>query len=168
MRSDRPTEIVKDLPNKVITIMRYFHADPEQVWRAWTESAFLDLWWAAKPYRAETKLHDFRNGGHWLYAMVGPDDSRIYARADYSDIENGKSFRAVDSFCDENGEAETGFPGMKWYNQFIQDEQGTKVIVEIHFKDEDTLNSIIEMGFQEGFTAAMSNLDLYLKTQFRN
>jgi uncharacterized protein YndB with AHSA1/START domain len=166
MKSDSPIEIVKDLANNRMTIARFFNADPGHVWRAWTESALLDLWWAPKPYRAETKTHDFRNGGHWLYAMVGPDESRIYARADYSDIDKGKSYRAVDSFCDENGDAATGFPGMKWYNQFFKDGQGTKVVVEIHFKDEATLNSIIEMGFQEGFTAAMSNLDQYFETKF--
>ncbi|MDB5149731.1 MAG: hypothetical protein JWQ57_3751, partial [Mucilaginibacter sp.] len=53
----------KDLQNKKINVVRTFNAPLNLVWQAWTESDILDQWWAPKPYRAETKLMDFREGG---------------------------------------------------------------------------------------------------------
>ena len=59
MANNNHTEIIKDLPNKKITITRNFDSQPEHVWRAWTESELLDQWWAPKPWRTETKTLDF-------------------------------------------------------------------------------------------------------------
>ena len=55
--------MVKDLPNKKITVTRHFNAPLDQVWKAWTESELLDQWWAPKPFKAETKFMDFKVGG---------------------------------------------------------------------------------------------------------
>ena len=75
-------QIEKDLDNKKMTITRSFDAPVSDVWRAWTESELLDQWWAPKPWKAETKSMDFRVGGYWLYAMVGPDNTKHWAKAD--------------------------------------------------------------------------------------
>ena len=64
----------KDLANKKITVIREFDAPVEKVWKAWTQKELLDEWWAPKPWKTRTKTIDFREGGHWLYAMVGPTE----------------------------------------------------------------------------------------------
>lgn len=161
------TRIEKDASNKKLTITRNFNAVPELVWRAWTESELLDQWWAPKPYRAETQFLDFRDGGHWLYAMVSPANERQWCRSDFSAIEKHKSFRAIGGFCDENGVKNGDIPDMHWYNTFHAAGNGTQVIVELSFETEEALSTIISMGLREGFTAALSNLDQYLETQFR-
>lgn len=69
----------------------------------------------------------------------------------------------MDAFCDENGKATTDFPSMHWKNEFFQTPAGTRVEVEITFSSEADLEKIIEMGFKEGFTAALSNLDELLQ-----
>lgn len=167
MATNNSMQIVKDLPNKKITITRQFNAEPELVWKAWTDSNLLDLWWAPKPWKAETKTFDFRAGGHWLYAMVGPDNTRHWSRVDYKTIDPVKRFQAVDSFCDEHGNPNRDLPGMHWTNAFHATETGTKVVVEIVFNEEADIQKIIEMGFEVGFTAALSNLDHYLSTGFK-
>src|SRR5690242_14904729 len=139
MATNNQLQISKDLFNKKITVTRHFSASPEQVWRAWTESELLDQWWAPKPWRAETKTMDFKEGGHWLYAMVGPDNSKIWARVDFKSITPQKGFQATDSFCDENGNPNNDFPSMIWNNQFLDADGGTKVIVEISFDEEADL-----------------------------
>ena len=60
----------KDIKNKRMYITREFAAPIANVWQAWTDSKLLDQWWAPRPFRAETKRMDFREGGQWLYAMV--------------------------------------------------------------------------------------------------
>jgi uncharacterized glyoxalase superfamily protein PhnB/uncharacterized protein YndB with AHSA1/START domain len=167
MANSNQTQIAKDLANKKITITRKFEAQPEQVWRAWTESELLDQWWAPKPWRAETKTFNFSEGGSWLYAMVGPDNSKHWSKVNYHKIHFQKSFQATDCFCDENGNKNPDFPSMSWKNEFHSTETGTKVIVEISFTSESDIKKIIEMGFEAGFTAALGNLEQYLNAQFK-
>ncbi|HTE23209.1 SRPBCC family protein [Flavitalea sp.] len=42
METKNQMQIVKDVPNKKITITRIFDAAPAEVWKAWTESELLD------------------------------------------------------------------------------------------------------------------------------
>jgi PhnB protein len=157
-------EFQKNVAAKNIKVTRHFDGSPEDVWAAWTESELLDQWWAPKPWRAETKSMDFRVGGYWLYAMVGPDNSRHYARADYLSIDPIKSFAVKDCFCDENGVSNEELPRQTWHNTFTATATGTEVVVDIKFPTETDLQKIVEMGFEQGFTAALTNLDHYLAT----
>ena len=159
MIATHKTEVVKDLANKTLFITREFEATLDKVWKAWTDSSLLDKWWAPKPWKAETKSMSFKNGGYWLYCMVGPDGSRHWARADYSFITLEKQFSFVDCFCDENGNPSQDAPSMNWVNKFTETTSGTKVEVTVKFSSVADLEKIIEMGFQEGFTMAHGNLD---------
>ena len=157
--TNKETQISKDVQNKKLRIVREFDAPVANVWRAWTESNLLDNWWAPKPWKAKTKSMDFSEGGFWLYCMEGPDGTQHWARADYLRITPGKSFVLVDSFCDEAGNKIDTAPSMHWKNDFIPTNTGTRVEVEITFASEADIEKIIEMGFKEGFTAALGNLD---------
>ena len=155
----KQTKVTKDLANKKLVIVREFDAPLKQVWKAWTESELLDQWWAPKPWKAETKSMDFREGGTWLYCMVGPEGASSWCREDFKTINKHKSFTAIDAFCDVNGNIDKNFPAMHWKNVFSETDSGTKVEVEITFSTEADLEKILEMGFEEGFTAAHGNLD---------
>jgi uncharacterized protein YndB with AHSA1/START domain len=65
-------DFVVNKDNNNIKISREFAANISLVWDAYTKSDILDKWWAPKPWKARTKKMDFREGGSWLYAMVGP------------------------------------------------------------------------------------------------
>lgn len=159
MTVNKETKITKDLAARKITVTREFAASPAEVWKAWTDSRLLDQWWAPKPYKAETKTMNFSNGGQWLYCMVGPDGSRQWCRADFKTVEEEKKFSATDMFCDENGNVNEDFPPMHWNVNFAPADEGTVVTVEITFDTEAGMKKIVEMGFEEGFTAAHGNLD---------
>lgn len=159
MTTNKQVSISKDLENKKLLIVREFDAPVDRVWRAWTEKDLLDTWWAPKPWKAKTKTMDFREGGFWLYCMIGPDGTQTWARVDFKTISNNKSFTAVDYFCDEKGNKNEDLPTMQWKNEFNPSKAGTKVTVEITFPNEGALKTILEMGFEEGFKAALGNLD---------
>jgi len=161
--SNKQTTISKDAANKKIVVVREFDAPVEEVWKAWTESSLLDMWWAPRPWKAKTKSMDFREGGRWLYSMVGPDGQDSWCRVDYKSIVQNKSFTAEDAFCDENGNPSNEFPSMQWKNEFSATGTGTKVEVEITFDKKEDMDKIVEMGFEEGFTAAHGNLDELLQ-----
>jgi len=148
-----------DQANNKIRVVREFDAPVSRVWQAWTEKEWLDQWWAPKPWKANTTSMDFREGGRWLYYMQGPEGERHYCRVDYASIIPQQSYAGVDCFCDENGNADTLFPGMQWHCRFLESGTGTKVEIEVTFASLEDLQKIVEMGFKEGFAAAHGNLD---------
>jgi uncharacterized protein YndB with AHSA1/START domain len=155
----------KDLKSKKITVLRAFDAPVDQVWDAWTKSAILDQWWAPKPYKTETKTHEFKEGGLWLYCMVGPNNFRHWSVERYKVIEPKKLIINSCAFCDENGEAPTG-PAMDyWKKTFTQTGNKTEVNVEINFDRESDMETFLKMGFEGGFTTCLNNLDEYLSAQ---
>lgn len=159
MENKTKTQISKDLQNKKIKVKREFNASLDRVWRAWTESDLLDQWWAPKPWTAKTKTLDFKEGGNWLYAMIGPDGTKVWSLVEFKSIKRNISFQALCSFCDENGKKNSEFPSMHWKNEFMATNTGTKVEVEISFTSEADIKKIIEMGFEAGFTSGLANLD---------
>jgi len=155
-----------DKENNKINVKREFAAPVPLVWSAWTEAEILDQWWAPKPYKAKTKSMDFREGGHWLYAMVGPQGDEHWCRSDYKKVRTLKGFESLDAFCNEEGSINTDFPRTHWQTDFIGSEETTTVYVELAYASLSDLEKIIELGFKEGFTAALENLDDYIKQQF--
>lgn len=156
-----------DKATNTVSVNRSFAAPRDLVWAAWTTPELLDLWWAPRPWHTQTKSMDFREGGRWLYAMVGPAGERHWCRADYESIIPLERYIARDTFCDEDGAAETLFPNAHWTNTFTGDGDRTQVTIRIQYESLDQLEKIIEMGFREGFTSAMGNLDQYLAAQFK-
>lgn len=150
--------------NNTIHIRREFNADLELVWKAWTTAELLDQWWGPKPWRAETKTMDFREGGFWHYAMVGPEGEKHWSKASYITIKKEKSFTAKDGFCDENGIMNPAFPQNLWENIFTPRENRVLVDMILTFDTLDDLNVTIEMGFEEGMTMGLNQLDELLST----
>ncbi len=148
-----------DRENKKIRVEREFAAPLAKVWAAWSDDKILDQWWAPKPWRAETKSMNFTVGGYWLYAMVGPDGTRHWAKAEYQAIDPMNYYIARDAFCDEDGNVNSSFPINVWRNEFNASGDSTMVHVTLSFSEVSDLEKIIEMGFKEGFTMAMGNLD---------
>lgn len=154
----------KDPGNKKITVVKNYKAPVQTVWEAWTTKEVLDQWWAPKPWRAETKSMDFKEGGTWLYAMVGPENERHYAKADYTKIESGKRFEGLDAFTDENGNVNKNMPRTTWHVDFKKSGTGTAVTIIITAETKEALEKQLEMGFEEGFKMGLNNLEEYLES----
>lgn len=148
-----------DKEKNTITVKREFAAEVALVWEAYTKSEILDQWWAPRPWKAKTKTMDFRNGGHWLYAMVGPNGEEHWAIANYKDIKTHKSFTGLDAFSDAEGNVNKDMPQSKWEVTFTDQGEKTLVQLQISYADLAQLEATIQMGFKEGLGMAMENLD---------
>lgn len=148
-----------DKENKTITIKREFAAELPIVWDAYTKSEILDQWWAPKPWKAKTKTMDFKEGGYWLYAMVGPAGEEHWAVANYKSIQPQKKFTGLDAFADKDGNVNTELPQSKWEVTFTDKGEITLVEFQIAYDDLAQLEETIKMGFKEGMTMAMEGLD---------
>ncbi len=145
--------------NNTIHITREFSADLELVWKAWTTAELLDQWWGPKPWRAETKTMDFREGGYWLYAMVSPEGEKHWSKSNFLSIVKEKSFASKGGFSDENGKINTAFPQNVWENTFIPKENKVQVDMLLTYDSLADLEKEIEMGFKEGITIDFEQLD---------
>src|SRR6201996_9206714 len=137
------TVFTKDPSNKKLNIERSFDAPLAQVWKAWTDAAILDQWWAPRPWKAETKTMNCLEGGHWLYCMVGPANNnhneRHWCRADYKTIDPQKTIVEADHFCDEQGVIDQNMPTMNWKKSFAGAGDTTTVTIEFSFATEAEL-----------------------------
>ncbi len=155
------SEIVfnKDFEAATVFVMKVFHTDVSVIWDHFTKSELLDQWWAPKPWRCETSNLDFREGGKWNYAMVGPDNERHSAGVIYEEINAPRSISWIDFFADENGNPTSEIPSVNWLIGFTGVEEGTKLTINIHFNSENDMKTILEMGFEEGFKACLAQLE---------
>ncbi len=151
--------------SNTINVNREFAAPLDMVWDAWTKPEILDQWWAPKPWQAKTKSMDFKVGGMWLYAMVSPANEAHWCKADYQKIEEQKNYSLADAFCDENGNVNSDFPRSQWTNIFTGNTDTTTVNISIEYENLADLQQIIELGFKEGFSMGLENLDRYLEEQ---
>lgn len=167
MNSNLLFDFTVNKETNTIHVKREFAANLHFVWDAWTKPELLDLWWAPKPYRTVTKSMDFREGGYWHYRMIGPDNDCHWCRADYEHIDKHVVFSGLDAFCDEAGTVNTDFPRSHWTNRFSENEDVTTVNIVIAYQSLADLEKIVELGFKEGFTMALQNLDQYIEAQFK-
>lgn len=159
MITTHETKISQAPTGNKLLITRNFDAPVGKVWTAWTDSSLLDNWWAPRPWKAETRSMQLKEGGRWLYAMVGPTGERHWCKADFKDIVPQKRLSLVSVFCDEHGNTIADAPPMHWHTEFRPDGGGTAITVEITFNNEADLEKIVAMGFKKGFTMGLSNLD---------
>lgn len=166
MKSNLLFDFVVNKEANTINIKRAFAANLDLVWDAWTLPELLDQWWAPKPFQTKTKKMDFTVGGHWLYCMIGPANEIYWSRSDFDNIEIRKKFEGWDAFCDEEGIINDSLARSHWHNVFeASDDASTMVHITISYKSLEDLEAIIKMGFKEGFTMALDNLDEYLEAQ---
>jgi len=153
------------LESKQLTVSRRFSAPLDKVWAAWTEKELLEKWWAPKPYRAVSKSFDFREGGQWHYYMEGPEGEKHWCLVNYMEIGSRQYFTARDAFCDENANLNPDLPSNVWRNEFKAEGDATDVLVTLTFVSVDDMKKIIEMGFKEGFTMGLDQLEELLAVQ---
>jgi uncharacterized protein YndB with AHSA1/START domain len=157
------TIVSKDFQEKTILVSREFKAPLETVWRAFTESELLEKWWAPKPWRAETKTMNFKEGGYWLYAMVSPENQKHWGKMNFLAIDELVSYSIKDEFCDEAGIVNTELPTSNGKNSFTKTENGTLVEFKTVYNTEEEVQKIVEMGFEQGITMTFEELALLLE-----
>jgi uncharacterized protein YndB with AHSA1/START domain len=156
------TNIVKNLKEKSILVSRTFNAPVALIWRAYTESELLDQWWGPSPWRAETKSLDFKVGGSWLYAMVGPQGEKHWAIMEYTAIETLKKIGIIDAFSDETGVINNAFPKSVGSFLFTETNDGVLVEFKMNYPTEQDILTLVEMGFEQGITIGLDQLETLL------
>ena len=159
MKSNLLFEFTVNEDNNTVNVTREFPADLDTVWDAWTKPGILDQWWAPKPWRAQTKRFDFTEGGTWLYAMISPENEKHWSKAEFEKIKEKRLLSWNDAFCDEEGNENSGMPGSFWTIIFTGENDKASVDITIQHASSTDLDAIMKMGFKEGFTMGLNNLE---------
>jgi uncharacterized protein YndB with AHSA1/START domain len=99
---------------------------------------------------------DFKEGGSWHYAMVGPNGEEHWAVLNYKTIQPQKKYTAVDAFTDADGNINKDMPQAKWEVSFSSKGQSTIVESLIIYPDLAQLEAILNMGMKEGLKLLVS------------
>lgn len=152
-----------DMQTNQITIRREFDAPKTLVWDCYTKAELLDQWFAPEPFVAKTKSMDFREGGHWHFAMVDPDGNEHWVRFDYEKIDPKDSYCAQDAFSDAEGGINPDLPVSTWDVTFEDKTSRTQVQIISTYETPEALQQVVDMGMKEGLEATLSALDKLLE-----
>jgi uncharacterized protein YndB with AHSA1/START domain len=155
-------EFTLDKSKKTAFINREFDAELSLVWDAFTKPEILDQWWSPKPWASKTKVMNFEVGGRRFYAMVSPEGQENWSVQKYSSITPKTNFKFLNAFADAN--ENLTLPGSEWDLTFTEQNEITKVSITIYNESLERMEKMIEMGFKEGFSATMKNLEELLGT----
>jgi uncharacterized protein YndB with AHSA1/START domain len=147
---------------KTVFITREFDASLSLVWDAFTKPEILDQWVAPKPYVSKTKFMDFKVGGRRFYAMVSPEGHESWAIQKYTSISPKTNFKMFNAFADKDENPQ--LPGSDWDYTFSEENGKTKVSITIYNESLARMEKMIEMGFTQGMSATLKNLDELLAT----
>jgi uncharacterized protein YndB with AHSA1/START domain len=171
MKNNLLFDFTVDKAAQTVYITREFAAEQSLVWDAFTKAEILDQWVAPKPWLSKTKFMDFKVGGRRFYAMVSPEGQERWAIQKYTSITPKTNFKMYNAFSDKDENPE--LPGSEWDYTFSEqsarpdDQDGqrkTTVHITIYNESLARMEKMIEMGFKEGFTMSMTNLENLLAT----
>ena len=154
---------VDESTNSVL-ITREFDAELSLVWDAFTKQEILDQWWAPKPLASKTKVMNFEVGGRRFYAMVWPEGQEHWGVKKYTLINPKTNIKWLSSFTDKDENINAELPTSEWELNFSEQNGITKVSIVIKNKTLADIEMIIQMGFKEGFTMTLNELENLLPT----
>lgn len=150
-------DFIVDKQTKMVYITKEFAAELDLVWDAYTKPELLDQWWAPKPYASRTTVMDFTVGGRRFYAMVSPEGDERWVVQKYTSITPKTNFKVFNAFADKDENLD--LPGSDWDLNFSEHNGTTKVSVSIYNESLERLEKMVALGFKEGVTMQMRNLE---------
>lgn len=160
MTADLKFEFLADKANGTLTIRREFAAGQQLVWDCHTKRELLDQWFAPKPLSTRTKSMEFRDGGHWHYAMITPDGDEYWNRLDYQSVSPISGYTAKDGFCDATGAVNPDMPRSDWTVSFAEvTTDKTLVTTQVVYASVEDMQKSIDMGLEGGMASTLERLD---------
>ena len=164
MKNTLQFDFIADKQKNTITIKREFAAKRQLVWDCHTKSELLNKWFAPKPFTTKTKSMEFREGGHWIYAMIDPDGKEYWGRTEYVKINPIDYYQTKDAFADENGNINADLPSARWDVTFSDMDSHTVVETIVAYHSLQELETVLNMGMKEGLMSTLEKLDELLLT----
>jgi uncharacterized protein YndB with AHSA1/START domain len=153
----------KDAATLTLTVVAEFDAGPDRVWDVWEDARKLERWWGPPTYPATFTRHDFVVGGESRYFMTGPagETSRGWWRMEAIDKPHRLEFS--NGLAGADGEPHPGIEPMPSEVTFVPVDGRTRMTAVTRFVSVLQMETMLDMGMQEGMTLAVGQIDALLE-----
>jgi uncharacterized protein YndB with AHSA1/START domain len=107
LRDNHLADAIANVEKRDLIITRVFDAPIEQVWKAWTDPAFVMRWWGPTGFTSPSCRIDFRVGGKFLFHMRAPKEFQggqdFYTAGMYKKIVPLKLIEFSQGLADKDG-----------------------------------------------------------------
>lgn len=156
------TTVASDPEALTITVVGEYAVPVERLFQAYLDPRQLERFWGPEEWPATFTRHDAAPGGRSEYAMTGPDGetSRGYWR--WISVDAPRSFEVEDGFANADGSDNTDLPAMRMVYTFEPTPDGSRFTSVTYFDSIESLQTVVDMGMEEGLRSAMSQMDAVL------
>ncbi len=153
------TSVTKDTDELTMTVVAEFPAPVRRLWDAYADPRQLEKFWGPPTWPATFTRHDMALGGESHYTMTGPDGDSSSGYWRFLAITEGESFEVEDGFAQSPGVPNPDMPNMKMHFTFEAVGDGSRVTTVTTFNSVEQLDQLLQMGMEEGMSAAMGQMD---------
>ena len=154
------TDVRKDLEAKTMTITAEFEAPIDRVWKLWADPHQLERWWGPPSYPATVVDHELMPGGRVTYFMTGPEGNRSHGWWRLIAVDAPSRLVFEDGFADDEGRPKDDMPTTTNVVTLSQLSTGkTRMVIETTFPTTEAMEQILEMGFEEGISSSLAQID---------
>jgi uncharacterized protein YndB with AHSA1/START domain len=160
MTTPDSTKTAHELHELVLT--RLIHAPRRALWRAWTEPALMQRWFAPRPWTTPVVRTDVRPGGSNYIVMRGPDGSEQESHGVYLEVVPDEKLVVTDAYV--RAWQPSSKPFMTLVLTFADESGGTRYTARaLHWTLADK-EAHEHMGFHDGWAKATDQLEALVRT----
>jgi uncharacterized protein YndB with AHSA1/START domain len=146
--------VTQDPEARTLTITSEFGVPADRVWRMWSDPRRLERWWGPPTHPVTVLEHDLRPGGTVSYHATGPDGDRRTGWWHVHAVEPPGRL--------EFDLGDPDIPTVRVRVRIDGIEGGTRMVMEASFPSAEAMDMLILMGFAEGMSTAIGQLDDHL------
>jgi uncharacterized protein YndB with AHSA1/START domain len=153
----------KDVDALTMTVTTKFAASPERVWTLWANPRLLERWWGPPMFPATFVEHEFVMGGRVTYFMTGPSGEKHHGWWRITELDAPRAIAFEDGFADSEGKPNPALPTTRLAVTIRAEADGTTIMeLRSSFSSRENMDALIQMGMEEGFKQALSQIDAIL------
>lgn len=157
------TEVLKDPTACTMTVVSEWDAPTAKVWNLWADPRKLERWWGPPTYPATVVEHDLKPGGKVSYFMTSPEGEQHHGWWRVIAVDEPRRLELEDGFADTDGNVNDDLPTIQFTVTFDELPGGrTRMVMESRYPSPGAMQQVLEMGMEDGLTAAMSQIDAIL------
>ncbi len=154
------TAVDKDLKQLTMCVTTELDVPVIRAWQLWADPRQLERWWGPPTYPATFVDHDLTPGGRCTYVMTGPEGEQPRGWWRILAVDAPNSLELEDGFADEHGNPNDQMPVMTMRLDLTDRAGGgTTMTIVTQFPSVDDMQRILDMGMEEGITAAVNQME---------
>lgn len=156
------TEFTTDTDTRTVTITARFEAPVERVWALYADPRQLEKVWGPPTYPATFVDHELAVGSRSTYYMTGPEGEKYAGFWEITGVDAPRSFSFDDGFADEDFRPAPDLPVSHNVYAFEEVDGGTRAVYTSTYDTAEGLQTVIDMGMEEGARSALDQIDEFL------